>query len=279
MWIRDKLPEDLPAFRQILFGYDTSLASNDSFQVVEDIALSLIAKLRSIGRSSKTAKPIIFFAHSLGGIVLKQAMVVLAGSSGVEKVILQKIRGVFFFGVPHLGMEMAHLLEIVQGQPNEPLVRTLSRDGSYLTLLDDQFRGIALFPKVRIISAYETKMSQSTQVSSAVLISYILLTILQLQMSTDGIICRTGDLHVAVDRHSAVHGGSESRFPINRDHSNLVKFSENDSDYHTVASYLNEVADALSAVEISPSRKVDVNKMSQDISSRTSKLNQYSSMF
>jgi hypothetical protein len=98
-------------------------------------------------------------------------------------------------------------------------------------------------------------------------------------MSTEGTIGRTGHLHVAVDRLSAVHGGSESRFPINRDHSNLVKFSENDSDYHTVASYLNEVADALSTVEISPSRKVDVKKMSQDTRSPASTLNQYSSTF
>jgi hypothetical protein len=164
MWIRDKLPEDIPAMRQIIYGYDTSLTGNESFQVVEDLALSLIAKLRSIGRSSKTAKPIIFFAHSLGGIVLKQAMVTLAGSNGVEKLILQKIKAVFFFGVPHLGMEMSHLLDIIQGHPNEPLVRTLSREGGYLTLLNDQFRGIALFPKVRIISAYETKMSRATQV-------------------------------------------------------------------------------------------------------------------
>jgi hypothetical protein len=168
MWIRDKLPDDIPAMKQIIYGYDTPLTGNESFQAVEDLALSLIAKLRSIGRGSKAAKPLIFFAHSLGGIILKQEMVILAGSSSIEKLILQKIRSVFFFGVLHLGMEMSHLLAIVQGQANEPLVRALSRDGGYLTLLDNQFRGIARFPKIRIISAYETKMSRATQVNNAV---------------------------------------------------------------------------------------------------------------
>jgi hypothetical protein len=74
MWLRDKVPEDVSTFRQIVYSYDTSLEANESFQVVEDLALSLIAKLMSIGRSSATAKPLIFFVHSLGGIVLKQAI-------------------------------------------------------------------------------------------------------------------------------------------------------------------------------------------------------------
>jgi hypothetical protein len=274
MWIRDKLPDDMPAMKQIIYGYDTALTGNESFQVVKDLALSLIAKLRSIGRSSKAAKPLIFFAHSLGGIILKQAMVILAGSSGVEKLILQKIRSVFFFGVPHLGMEMSHLLAIVQGQANEPLVRTLSRDGGYLTLLDDQFRGIALFPKIRIISAYETKMSRATQVSNAVPTTCVLLTVFsKLQVSAEGSITRTGQPHVAVDRLSAVHGGSESRFPINKDHSNLVKFSENDSDYHTVVSYLNEIAGSLSPQEISHFGEVDMKKINQDMRSQPSQSN------
>jgi len=163
MWLRDKLPEDVPAFRQVLYGYNTPLTGDESFQVIKDLALSLIERLRTIG-SSTTATHLIFFAHSLGGVILKQAMVILAGSNDVDKAILSKIRSVVFFAVPHLGMEMSHLLEIVKGQPNESLVRSLSCEGAYLTLLDDQFRGITLFSNIRIISAYETKLSRATQV-------------------------------------------------------------------------------------------------------------------
>lgn len=72
-------------------------------------------------------------------------------------------------------------------------------------------------------------------------------------MSIEGNLARSGNPHVAVDRFSAVYRGSESRFPINRDHSNLVKFSGNDPDYDTVASYLNEIAESLSLPEIIPS--------------------------
>lgn len=172
MWLRDKLPEDVLSFRQIIYGYDTSLTGNDSFQVIEDLAISFIEKLRSIGRASPAAKPLIYFAHSLGGIILKYALVTLAGSCGVERLMLEKTRSIFFFGVPHLGMEMSHLLEIAQGQPNEPLVRALSHEDSNLARLDDQFHGIAMFSKVEVISVYETKLSRAAQVGNA---SYFIL--------------------------------------------------------------------------------------------------------
>lgn len=167
MWLRDKLPADVSAFRQIIYGYDTSLTGDESFQAIDDLASSFVAKLRSIGRSSAATKPLIFFAHSLGGIVLKHALVTLAGSCGVEKVILEKTRSIFFFGVPHLGMEMSHLLVIAKGQPNEPLIRALSHEEGYLTLLDAQFHGIATLYNIQVISAYETKLSRAAQVSSA----------------------------------------------------------------------------------------------------------------
>lgn len=73
MWIRDKLPQFLPMVRFATYGYETKLFPSTSFQSVPDLAISLVAVLRSCGWSSPTAKPLIFLAHSLGGAVLKQA--------------------------------------------------------------------------------------------------------------------------------------------------------------------------------------------------------------
>jgi hypothetical protein len=167
MWLRDKLPGDVSTFRQIIYGYDTSVTGNESFQVIDDLATSFIAKLRSIGRASTTAKPLIYFAHSLGGIILKHALVTLAGSCGDERLMLEKTRSIFFFGVPHLGMEMSPLLVIAEGQPSEPLVRALSHEDHSLARLDDQFHGIAMFSKVEVISLYETKLSRAAKVGNA----------------------------------------------------------------------------------------------------------------
>lgn len=136
MWLRDLLPKDLPSIRSIIYGYDTTLLMSEPFQTVDDIALSLIVKLRSIGRSSPSAKPSIFLAHSLGGIVLKRALVLLANSGDTERKVLESIRGIILFGVPSRGMHMSHFLPMVEGHPNESLIKLLSPDSSYLSDLD-----------------------------------------------------------------------------------------------------------------------------------------------
>jgi hypothetical protein len=53
-----------------------------------------------------------------------------------------------------------------------------------------------------------------------------------------------GLLAVLVDRHSATHGReweSDGQFiqPVNRNHSELVKFSNHDDDYQTVLRHLS----------------------------------------
>ncbi|KAK5992042.1 hypothetical protein PT974_05438 [Cladobotryum mycophilum] len=71
MWIRDELPTKLPGVRAILYGYDTTLVNSRSFQTIPDLALSFIAELKANGWTSLTAKPIMFLAHSLGGVINK----------------------------------------------------------------------------------------------------------------------------------------------------------------------------------------------------------------
>jgi hypothetical protein len=83
-------------------------------------------------------------------------------------------------------------------------------------------------------------------------------------MSAEGNLARVGDPHVAVDRLSAVHRGSESRFPINKDHSDLVKFSENDQDYYAVASYLTEIADSFASAAMVSSGETEVVAVTGD---------------
>ncbi|KAI9694157.1 MAG: hypothetical protein M1822_003428 [Bathelium mastoideum] len=228
VWLRDQLPKDVPTCRQILYGYDTSLTSDESFQAIDDLATSFIGRLKSIGGSSLAMKPLIIFAHSLGGIIVKQSIVTLAGSTDVEKLMLEKIHSVFFFATPHLGMEMSHLLALVKDKPNESLIRVLSNDDSYLRLLDEQFSGIATHSRIRILSFYETKLSRAAE------------------MSCQGDLGRTGDQYVAVKRNSAVHRYSEIWLPINRDHSDIVKFPRHNPDYEAVVAFLYNIVNSSS---------------------------------
>ena len=51
---------------------------------------------------------------------------------------------------------MSHLLPMIKGKPNAGLVEILSPESTYLLKLDEQFSGIMLLWKIRLISAYET---------------------------------------------------------------------------------------------------------------------------
>ena len=164
MWLRDRLPQDVPKLRSLIYGYDTKLFKSHSFQDLDDIAWSFIAGLKETRRSLSPAKPLVLLAHSLGGIVVKRALVLLARDE--ENEILNSVKGLVFFGVPHKGMEISHLLAMVAKQPNEDLIsRTLSADSKLLSELDEQFANIALRLKYNIRVVYETAESQLTEVN------------------------------------------------------------------------------------------------------------------
>ena len=217
---------------------------SESFQTVDDIALSLIVRLRTIGRSSPSAKPSIFLAHSLGGIVLKRALVLLANSGDTERKILESIRGIILFGVPSRGMHMSHFLPMVEGYPNESLIRLLSPDSTYLSDLDQQFSGIAHLADVRLISVYETKMTMTTKVSSLNLSFLQILTLYKL--SPSGKWERTGPKAILVKPESAIQRGSQTGdiLPVDKDHSDMVKFAQDDTNYRGVLIYLHDLCES-----------------------------------
>lgn len=138
------------------------LWQSESFQTVQDIAISFVSRLATTGRSGPSAKPLIFLAHSLGGLVLKHALLQLANSVQ-RRHIFDAVQAVIFFGVPHGGMTISHLQSMVGGQPNRTLVDDLRPESTYLRVLDEQFSGLAN-QSLRIFSVFETKRSPTVQV-------------------------------------------------------------------------------------------------------------------
>jgi hypothetical protein len=164
VWLRDRLPKDMPAIRPIIYGYDTKLVKSESVQTIDHLASSFVARLKSVGRALSSAKPLIIVAHSLGGILLRRALIQMASSGGEETFMLKSIKMIFFFGVPSKGMHMSHLLPMVEGQPNGDLIQMLSPGSSQLSSLSQHFSNIATLHRIRLISAYETKRSRTTKV-------------------------------------------------------------------------------------------------------------------
>ncbi|KAI1341261.1 hypothetical protein F5Y15DRAFT_414378 [Xylariaceae sp. FL0016] len=173
MWLRDALPKLLPQARVVLYGYDTQLTNSSSFKRVEDIALSLVKDLRLVRNSAISQRDLVFLAHSLGGIVLKQALITLANSPGmIEWGHLESLAGALFFGVPNHGMVVSHLRAIADGMPNQRLVEQLRERSPYLARLEVDFSRTyeaGSLSKKLFFWGYETKESILPTVSPMVM--------------------------------------------------------------------------------------------------------------
>lgn len=166
MWIRDALPKSMPNIRPILYGYDTTLVNSNSFQSIFDLSRGLLDQLKANGWSSPAPKPLIFLAHSLGGLVLKQALVFLANHIERDDPMRRAIIGAVLFGVPNLGMEQSRLFAMVEGKTNEGLVAELAPGSKYLEQLHEQFTGISYLQDCLLYWAYETCKSPTVMVGN-----------------------------------------------------------------------------------------------------------------
>ena len=171
MWVRDALSLDMPNARVFLYGYDTTLPASKSFQSIPNIAHAFINNLYASLWTTPWPKPILLLAHSLGGIVVKEAVVAMAEISAAK---LELFKGGIFFGVPSAGMEISHLRVIVNEQPNKELLECLSSDSPYLCKLNDRFSGVFSSRSATYIYAFETSTSPTVEVSFASILSLIL---------------------------------------------------------------------------------------------------------
>ncbi|BCS05869.1 hypothetical protein ALUC_10250S [Aspergillus luchuensis] len=158
--------------------------------------------------------PLAFLAHSLGGLVVKQAMVYLADeqSYGTEyQPLRDAIRGAIFFGVPSQGMDVSDWKAIVQGNPNENMIRNLSIESDFISKLTESFNGI-WNERCKFFWAYEQLMSR------------------QVNTGADGRLARNGDTIALVSPESATCGFNKRNpsvtIPISASHSGMVKFSQ-----------------------------------------------------
>ncbi|KAH0543156.1 hypothetical protein FGG08_002501 [Glutinoglossum americanum] len=244
---------DLKGARVLLYGYDTGLVRSESFQNIDDIAVTFSRSIRSIRRTYKvdddlTPRPIIFIAHSLGGLILKKAILQMKGGVKADRDNFNSIYGALLFGVPNQGIRIEHWLPIVNGQPNEDLIRNLGFGSKYLRDLGDEFHLAFSFPDSEIISIYET---ERTRVAKEV---------------EPGKWALTGDYEILVPVNSATDSCPAE--PVHRvlavkqNHSNLVKFpSRWDENYKLIVSHLGDFS--VAAVKTIQARFFDEQEIEQ----------------
>lgn len=164
MWLRDQLPKDRPSFRVMCYGYDSTLIGSNSFQTIDHLALNFARQLVDMRVASNARNPIIFLAHSLGGIVLKGALAYLARGNDIYKSTLEAVKIVMLFGVPNTGMHVSHLQAMTKAQPNNQMIEDLSYGSSYLKSLDERFSNHSKLRDIKLLAAFETMTSPTATV-------------------------------------------------------------------------------------------------------------------
>lgn len=155
-WPRDFLPDDIPNIRVFIFGYDSHISHGLNGPAnrsnIFQHGLTLLNAVSSV-RYDYQDRPLIFVAHSLGGLIVKQALVEAwkTKADGRQRNLHQACRAIIFFGTPHRGSHdaswgiiLANIAKAAQLDSNKSILNDLdpSKGGSALPVLQDDFNGL-----------------------------------------------------------------------------------------------------------------------------------------
>ena len=97
------LPTEVPSARIMTFGYESAWAFSNSVSGIRDKALDLLNRLSAKRNDDTYRRPIVFICHSLGGIVVKKALIFAHERSSAFNDILTNTKAIAFLAVPHKG--------------------------------------------------------------------------------------------------------------------------------------------------------------------------------
>lgn len=153
MWLADNIEKDMPTARVMIYGYETGLQNSTSFVQFPDLAGPLQTAIQQI-MASNHEKPILLLGHSLGGLLVKQALI--ASSDDVLNMVL----GILLFGAPNDGMDTRSLIPIVGNQPNRFLLESLnSMNSQVLRHQREEFPRVLNRINHQLFCFYETVLS------------------------------------------------------------------------------------------------------------------------
>jgi len=149
-WPQTLLPTKIPQARILTFGYDayiTHFQDIVSKNRIGDHAKTFLKELANKRHLDGTnERPIIFVAHSLGGLVCEDALLAAKNSAEErEQKILESTRGIAFMGTPHngsgfaaYGQAFAKYLGFMK-QTNTGLLQVLRQDSEVLARIHQEF--------------------------------------------------------------------------------------------------------------------------------------------
>jgi hypothetical protein len=168
-WPADLLPDDYQNIRILTYGYDSHVshyfkgpANKLTVSQLGEGLLNRVAGERR--RSNVTGRPIVFVAHSLGGLLVKEALVESRkqGHDSNKMDVYKSTQGIVFFGTPHKGSNDAKwglifkTIASVAFDTNDKVLRALEPNSELLDKLARDFQDILDEGKLKICSLLES---------------------------------------------------------------------------------------------------------------------------
>ncbi|KAG6034232.1 hypothetical protein E4U41_006630, partial [Claviceps citrina] len=224
-WVRQGIRREADCARILLYEHP---GLEDETTTLSGLADALLQDLQRLRDAEGRERPVIFVAHSLGGLVVKMALT-RAGRDGRYGNILRECYGVAFFGTPHQGSSyfaMPSLANSIQNllQLSSPLPQSITKDlrvgNSLLVRADEDFRAVS--HDMQVWTFYETIDSRLSAGGG----------------SDSRDVCFTAPL---TSIKSAVLGIRQERiFPLQSDHANMASFGRHN--VHTLRMFLKQLA-------------------------------------
>ncbi|KAJ5366097.1 hypothetical protein N7541_000038 [Penicillium brevicompactum] len=241
MWLRDFLSKDLPQCRTMIYGYNSKLSSH-GVDTILDYGRELMEEMKQIRNTKELQqRPLIFIAHSFGGIILAHCLVKAIQTMEEDHPAITSLHratyGMILFAIPHKGLVMDDIQQILAGNKSHPRGQLLEQISSKSDILINQLADFKnLIRDRKVVSFYETEQTR------------------QLVLDPEsGRWKRTGDFVTTVGADSALlqlPDHVEDKVPLHTDHSMVVKFdARNAAGYRAAIDKLRQFSkDAASVV-------------------------------
>jgi len=165
----------MPSARIFTWGYDVDIEK--AFRAVSQASTFQHAGvlLSDVGDSRPTpqekSRPIIFIAHSLGGIVVKDALCLARNERTHLGDIFTSTLGICFLGTPHKGSSSASLGKIAFGisrvlaqNPNLAVLRSLEQNSETLDRISTNFKQALQVRRIFVYSFREELPYKGTMI-------------------------------------------------------------------------------------------------------------------
>ncbi|OBT80379.1 hypothetical protein VF21_00911 [Pseudogymnoascus sp. 05NY08] len=162
LWPKDDLPKRLPDARISLYVYDSSAVYGGSQATFADKANELLETIRC-NREDWEGRPLILMGHSLGGILIEQALI-NARQNETYQHIYDATACLAFFGTPHkggsggmvtAGKTAANVALWLGFQKGDNIIETLDKGSMFTDIHKDHFR--QQFESYRMVSFWGDK--------------------------------------------------------------------------------------------------------------------------